>query len=321
MFSVTNGIYNHVSMLRIIFMGTPEFAVPSLQALAEDHQIVAVVTQPDAQAGRGRELVQSAVKQAALGLGLPVLQPISLRQPEVVAELSALRPDIIVVAAFGQILRRTVLELPPLGCLNAHASLLPRWRGASPANAAIAAGDPETGVTLMKMDPGLDTGPIIAQRHEPIHADDTTATLLARLAGLGAALARETLPAWARGEIPAIAQDSARMTTCGLIKKEDGRMDWSRPAVALERHIRAMTPWPGASTSWTGKQMRVIRARVAASAVDAPAGTVVAMGGGFGVSCGEGTLEIIEAQIEGRKPMAAADLARGQRGLIGATLG
>ncbi len=308
-------------MLRIIFMGTPDFAVPSLRALEEDHEIVAVVTQPDAPAGRGRELVQSAVKRAALGLGLPVLQPPSLKQPEAVAELSALRPDIIVVAAFGQILRRAVLELPPLGCLNVHASLLPRWRGASPANAAIAAGDAETGVTLMKMDRGLDTGPIIVQRREPIQPDDTTATLLARLATLGAALTGETLPAWARGELPAVAQDSALATTCGLIKKEDGRMDWTRPAIALERRIRAMTPWPGASTTWAGKQLRVLRARVAGSPVDAAAGTVVAMGSGFGVACGEGALEILDAQLEGRKPMSGADLARGQRGLIGANFG
>lgn len=308
-------------MLRIIFMGTPDFAVPSLHALAEDHQVVGVVTQPDAPAGRGRGLVESAVKRAALGLGLPVLQPASLKQPEAVAELSALRPDIIIVAAFGQILRRAVLELPPLGCLNAHASLLPRWRGASPANAAIAAGDAETGVTLMKMDPGLDTGPIIAQRHEPILSDDTTATLLARLAALAASLTREILPTWARGEIPAVAQDASRMTTCGLIKKEDGRMDWTRPAIALERHIRAMTPWPGAWTTWAGKQMRVLRARVAPAVTDAPAGTVVGMGSGFGVACGEGALEILEAQIEGRKPMSAAELARGQRGLVGAVLG
>jgi methionyl-tRNA formyltransferase len=314
-------IYNHIRMLRIIFMGTPDFAVPSLRALAEDHQILAVVTQPDAPAGRGRAFVQSSVKQAALGLGLQVLQPTSLKLPEAVGELSALRPDIIFVAAFGQILRRAVLDLPPLGCLNAHASLLPRWRGASPANAAIAAGDAETGVTLMKMDPGLDTGPIIAQRREPIHPDDTTATLLARLATRGAALARETLPAWGRGELPAVAQDSSQATLCGLIKKEQGRLDWSRPAAALERHIRAMTPWPGASTTWAGKQLRVLRARVAPSPVDTHAGTVVAIGGGFGVVCGEGTLEIIEAQLEGRKPMSAADLARGQRGLIGATFG
>ncbi|MEO6060770.1 MAG: methionyl-tRNA formyltransferase [Thermoflexales bacterium] len=307
-------------MLRIIFMGTPDFAVPSLLTLAEDHHVVAVVTQPDAPARRGRELLQSAVKQAALGLGLPVMQPPSLKQPEVIAELGALRPDIIIVAAFGQILRRAVLELPPLGCLNAHASLLPRWRGASPVPAAIAAGDAETGVTLMKMDPGLDTGPIIAQRHEPIHADDTTATLLARLAGLGASLAREMLPAWARGELSAVAQDPGLVTTCGLIKKEDGRMDWARPAAALERHVRSMTPWPGASTSWAGKQMRILRARVSSSAVDAPAGTVVAMGSGFGVACGQGGLEIIEAQLEGRRPMSAADLARGQRGLVGARL-
>ena len=308
-------------MLRIIFMGTPDFAVPALRALAEDHQVMAVVTQPDAPAGRGRALAQSAVKHAALELGLPVLQPPSLKQPEAVAELSALRPDIIFVAAFGQILRRAVLDLPPLGCLNAHASLLPRWRGASPANAAIAAGDSETGVSLMKMDPGLDTGPVIAQRHESILPGDTSATLLARLAELGAALARETLPAWASGEIAAVAQDPRLVTTCGLIKKEHGRLDWSRPAAALERHIRAMTPWPGATTSWAGKQMRILRARVAESVVDAPAGMVVAMAGGFGVVCGNGTLEIVEAQLEGRKPMSATDLARGQRGLIGAVLG
>lgn len=302
-------------------MGTPEFAVPSLQVLAARFEVAGVVTQPDAPSGRGRELTPSAVKRAALGLGLPILQPPSLKDPAAVAELVALRPDLIAVAAFGQILRRAVLELPPLGCLNVHASLLPRWRGASPVPAAIAAGDAMTGVTIMKMDAGLDTGPILSQREEPISPDDTTESLLGRLASVGAELLAETLPAWAAGSLQPAPQDAARATTCGLIRKEDGRLDWTRPADALERHARAMTPWPGAWTTWEGRTVRIMRARPAAGAASGAPGTVVALGkSAVGVVCGEGVLELVEAQLEGKRPMPAADLARGQRGFLGGRL-
>lgn len=302
-------------------MGTPEFAVPSLRALAEAYLVAGVVTQPDAPAGRGQALAESAVKRVALALGLPVLQPASLKAPEAVAALAAMRPDLIVVAAFGQILRRAVLEMPRLGCLNVHASLLPRWRGASPVPAAIAAGDSETGITLMRMDPGLDTGPILAQRREPILAGDTTASLLNRLGALGADLVRDALPAYVQGEMPLHTQDAALATTCGLIKKEDGRIDWARPVEAIERQVRAMMPWPGAWTTWNGKQLRVLRARASAPIAGEMTGTVIQLGKAIGIVCGAGTLEVIDAQLEGKRPMPAGDLVRGQRGLVGAVLG
>lgn len=307
--------------MRIVFMGTPAFAVPSLRVLAAQFQVVGVVTQPDAPSGRGRELTPSAVKRAALGMGLPVLQPPSLKDPAALAELTALRPDLIAVAAFGQILRRAVLDLPPLGCLNVHASLLPRWRGASPVPAAIAAGDPMTGVTIMKMDAGLDTGPIVSQQSMPIFDDDTTGTLLERLAVAGAALLAETLPAWERGALRAEPQEASQATTCGLIRKDDGRMDWNRPAAALERHARAMMPWPGAWTTWEGRMVRILKARPTAAVVSGAPGTVVALGKtAVGVVCGEGALELVDAQLEAKRPMGAADLARGQRGFLGGRL-
>ncbi len=308
-------------MMRIVFMGTPEFAAPSLRALAAAYEVVGVVTQPDAPAGRGQALAESAVKRAALALGLPVLQPASLKAPEAIAALAAMRPDLIVVAAFGQILRRAVLEMPRMGCLNVHASLLPRWRGASPVPAAIAAGDLETGITLMRMDPGLDTGPILAQRREPILAGDTTASLLDRLGALGANLLRDVLPDYARGEMPPHPQDAALATTCGLIKKDDGRINWARPVEAIERQVRAMTPWPGAWTTWNGKQLRVLRARISPPIARQTPGTVIQLGKTIGIVCGAGTLEVIDAQLEGKKPMPAGDLVRGQRGLVGAVLG
>jgi methionyl-tRNA formyltransferase len=316
-----------VIMTKIVFMGAPSFAVPTLAALVQHFDVVAVVTQPDAPAGRGRTLTQSPVKQFALEHGLPVLQPASLKPPEEVARLRAYAPDAIVVAAFGQILRRDVLELPPRGCINVHASLLPHWRGASPISAAIAAGDAAAGVTIMLMDPGLDSGPILSQRGEPIRADDTTATLAERLSHLGADLLVETLPQWLAGKIAPLRQDESQVTWCGTLKKEDGRIDWSRPAEQIERHVRAMLPWPVAWTSWQGKQLQIRRARLPA-AVPAAApeadpcapGTVDVKGNTVSVHCGQGALELLEVQLEGKRSMPAADLARGQRGFAGALL-
>ncbi|MFW6164513.1 MAG: methionyl-tRNA formyltransferase [Planctomycetota bacterium] len=240
-------------MARIVFMGTPDFAVPSLTALHDAHHVVGVVTQPDRPAGRGRDLHQSAVKRAAVERGLPVFQPPSLRTPEAVARLAEWKPEVIVVAAFGQILTEEVLELPPYGCLNVHASLLPRWRGAAPVAAAILAGDEVTGVTIMKMDAGLDTGPILAQRREPIRADDTRTALTQRLSLLGAELLAETLPAYLAGELVPQPQDD-EATLAERLRKADGRLDWSRPALVLDRKIRAFTPWPGTFTFWQGRQ-------------------------------------------------------------------
>ncbi|PJF48795.1 MAG: methionyl-tRNA formyltransferase [Chloroflexi bacterium] len=311
-------------MTRVIFMGTPSFAVPALSALIEaNYDIVAVVTQPDAPAGRGRQIQSPPVKALALQHRLQVMQPDSLRPPSVVAELRALAPDVIIVAAFGQILRPEVLALPPHGCLNIHASLLPRWRGASPVSAAIAAGDAVTGVTLMLMEAGLDSGPIIAQRPEPIRPDDTTGSLTERLARLGAALLIETLPAWLAGAIVPQRQDESRVTLAGRLKKEDGRLDWSRSAEALERHVRAMSPWPSAFTTWQGRQMKVLRAAIAAAACapGLPPGGVSVDRSGVYVRCGDGALRLLEVQMEGKPAMEAAAFARGHPNLAGSTLG
>lgn len=305
-------------------MGTPEFAVPSLRALLSHHDVVAVVTQPDAPAGRGRAPTPPPVKVLAIEHGVPVLQPESLKSVEVVDQLRAYAPEVIIVAAFGQILRRPVLDLPPHGCVNVHASLLPRWRGASPISAAIAAGDTMTGVTIMQMDTGLDTGPIVSQRSEPIRPDDTAGTLSARLAELGAELLIETLPAYLAGSIRPQPQDEAQATKCGLLKKEDGRIDWQRSALEIERHIRAMLPWPSAFTHWEGRLVRVLRAavrEVSAPQLELPAGTVFTTGRAVCVRCGEGALELIEVQPEGKRSMSGADFARGQRRLIGGRLG
>ena len=309
-------------MARVVFMGTPSFAVPCLQALVETHQVVGVVTQPDRPAGRGRKLVASPVKEAALGWGIDVFQPESLRHPEAVERLARWRPEVTVVAAFGQILSAQVLDLPPHGSLNVHGSLLPLYRGAAPIPAAILAGDPVTGVTLMRMDEGMDTGPILAQAEVPILPNDTTATLTANLARLGARLLVETLPGWVNGEIPAQPQDHSRATYCGHVTKADGKLDWSRPAVHLDRQVRASDPWPGAYTTWRGQRLKVLRARPLPEWVGGGSpGQAVALQDGLGVVTGEGLLEVLEVQLAGKKPMPADIFVRGQRNLVDSILG
>ena len=302
-------------------MGTPEFAVPVLEALADAHRVVGVVTQPDRPAGRGRRLAPSPVKQVALEHGLMLSQPHSLRTPEAVAQLSAWRPEVIVVAAFGQILPQDVLDIPPHGCLNVHGSLLPRWRGAAPVAAAILAGDEVTGVTVMQMDAGLDTGPVLAQREEPIAPDDTQATLEERLARLGAELLVGTLVAYLAGSLLPRSQPGEGATYAGQLRKEDGWLDWSRPAVELDRRVRAFTPWPGAFTMWRGRRLKVLRA------VPLPAwrggvspGTVVALAGGVVVATGEGALRLEEVQLAGKRPMDIGAFLRGQRDFAGSVL-
>lgn len=312
-------------MARIVFMGTPEFSVPVLNALADQHTVAGVVTQPDRPAGRGgakaRPLPPPA-KEAALARGIPVLQPPSLRAPDAVEAIAAWQPDVIVVAAFGQILRPALLALPPHGCLNVHASLLPRYRGAAPIPAAILAGEPVSGVTLMVMDEGLDTGPILVQAEWPLVADETTASLTARLAALGARLAVDTLPAWLAGEIGPRPQDNAQATWCTPLKKEDGLLDWSRPAAILDRQVRACDPWPGAFTWLHGERLKLLRARPLPEppAVPGP-GEVLALDGGLAVGTGQGLMELLEIQLAGKKPLSAAVFARGRRDLIGAHLG
>lgn len=306
-------------------MGTPTFAVPSLAALIEaKYEIVAVVTQPDAPAGRGRQLKPSPVKMLAQQHGLNILQPASLKPPEIVEALRALAPDVIVVAAFGQILRQNVLDLPKHHCINVHASLLPRWRGASPVSAAIAAGDTVTGVTIMLMEAGLDSGPILAQREEPIHPDDTTGVLTERLARVGAELLIETLPKWLAGEITPKKQDESLVTLAGRLKKEDGKLDWSRSAAELERHVRAMSPWPSAFTTWQGRQLKVLRAELAVleQKNKLPNGAVLIDHNHVHVQCGDGgMLRLIEVQLEGKRAMDADAFARGHPNLAGSVLG
>ncbi len=309
-------------MARVVFMGTPAFAVPSLVALCDAHQVVGVVTQPDRPAGRGRKLVVSPVKEAALDQELDVFQPDSLRSPDAVHHLARWQPDLIVVAAFGQILSAQVLDLPPHGSLNVHASLLPSYRGAAPIPAAILAGDPVTGVTIMRMDEGLDTGPILAQAELFIRTDDTTATLTASLAVLGAQLLVQTLPSWLAGRVSEQPQDASQATYCRQLVKADGQLDWSRPAPQLDRQVRACDPWPGAYTSWQGQRLKVLRARpVPAWTGAGQPGQAVAVQDGFGVITGQGLLELLEVQLAGKKPMAADPFARGQRRFIDSVLG
>lgn len=308
-------------MHRIVFMGTPDFAVPGLQKLIETQQVVGVVTQPDRPAGRGQQLRPSPVKQVALTAGIPLYQPKSLRKEEAAAPLQAWQPDMIVVAAFGQILRPHVLNLPPLGCLNVHASLLPRWRGASPIQHAILAGDAETGITLMKMDAGLDTGPMYVQEAISIADDETAASIHDRLANLGADMVAHYLDDILHGRILSTAQDNAQSTYAPMIKKEDGRLDWQETAVAIDRRIRAMTPWPGAVTGWQGKTLKILRAyptmRGAAAGV---VGEVRWNGETAVVQSGEGDLALEKIQLAGKRPLTIADFLRGRPDFIGAVL-
>jgi methionyl-tRNA formyltransferase len=246
----------------VVFMGSPDFAIPTLRALSAEYPIAGVITQPDKQAGRGRNLTPPPVKLAAQELGLPFIQPRRLREPDAMAQLRAWAPDLIVVAAFGQILRADVLDLPSLGCINVHASLLPRWRGAAPIQAAILNGDKLGGVTIMRMDPGIDTGEILTQVTTPIQPDETAGSLGARLAALGAELLIPTLADYLSGKVTPQPQDASLATYAGMLKKEDGHLDFSQPAELLERRIRAYNPWPGAYTSVNGLMLKVHLAHV-----------------------------------------------------------
>ena len=308
--------------MRIVFMGTPAFAVPTLEQIIECYEVAGVLTQPDRRAGRGRRMVVSPVKETALAHGLPVLQPRTLRRPEVVEEIRALEPEAIVVAAYGLILPSAVLEIPPHGCLNVHASLLPRYRGAAPIPAAILACEAETGVTIMLMDEGMDTGPILAQARMTIQPEDTARTLSEKLARLGADLLMETLPRWLRGEIEPQPQDEGQATYSRLIRKEDGLIDWSLPAMEIERQVRAYTPWPSAYTFWRGKPLKILRARpLAGWSSRAKPGEVMELLQGIAVVAGEGALLLEEVQLADKRAMGAEEFARGQRGFMGATLG
>lgn len=301
---------------RLVFMGSPEFAVPVLKGLAEQYSVAGVVTQPDRPAGRGQTLTPPPVKRLAEALELPVIQPQRLKQPEAIAQLLAWKPDLIVVAAFGQILRQNVLDLPPHGCLNVHASLLPRWRGAAPVQAAILNGDAETGITIMKMDAGIDTGAILAQRPMAIQASDTAESLAGRLAVLGRDLLLETLPRYLDGESTVRAQNEALATYAPMLKKEEGELDFVQPALALERKVRAFYPWPGAFTYWQGQILKIHRAHVAQAAEGEhpPAGQTLKLEGLPAIAAGAGLLVLDEVQPAGKKSMPGKVFLQGARG-------
>ena len=326
--------------LKIVFMGTPELSCASLAALAGDKQfsVAAVVTQPDRPKGRELKLQPSPVKALAQKLDRPVLQPAKARDEQFIAELGRLNPDLIVVVAYGHILPQTILDLPRYGCLNVHTSLLPKYRGAAPIQWAIAHGDAETGVTVMKMDAGLDTGPIVAQRRTPIQPADDSATLHDRLAQLGAALLVETIPDYVAGKIPPQPQPAGGVSLAPKIKKEDGRIDWSQPAQTIVNRLRAFTPWPGAFTFLPDvvgraspraddgvtkperlagslappkpRLLKIWKAEVVGKSGEA--GTVLSSDkSGIVVACGEGALRIVEMQLEGGRRMNAAEFLAG----------
>ena len=302
-------------------MGTPDFSVPSLRKLIATQEVVGVVTQPDRPAGRGKQLRPSPVKVVAEAANIPVYQPKSLRKEEAAAPLRDWKPDVIVVAAFGQILRPHVLDLPPHGCINVHASLLPRWRGASPIQHAILAGDAETGVCLMQMDPGLDTGPVYVCQSVPIAPTETAASLHDKLAAAGAELTGQHLDDILQGKIPPRPQNDDESTYAPMISKEDGRLEWTDTAVNLDRRIRAMTPWPGAFTYWDGKLLKIKEASLADMKLPSgQIGEVVAVGGETAVLTEDGGIQLQTIQLEGKKAMPVDEFLRGQPDFIGAIL-
>ena len=299
--------------MRIVFAGTPEFAAQHLRALLEaGRQVVAVYTQPDRPAGRGQKLMPSPVKQLAMTHNIPVYQPQTLRDPAAQAELAALQPDLMVVVAYGLILPQAVLDTPRLGCINSHASLLPRWRGAAPIQRAVEAGDAESGVTVMQMEAGLDTGPMLLKVTTPINAEDTGGTLHDRLAELGARAIVEAVDGLEAGTLKGEAQDDALACYAHKLSKDEARLDWSRPAVDLERQIRALHPWPICHSGLSGEAVKVHAAQLADGS-GAP-GTILDAGkDGLRVACGQGALLLTRLQLPGGKPLAFSDLYNSRR--------
>ena len=316
--------------MRIVFMGTSDFALPALRRLIDsEHEVAAVYTQPDRPAGRGRHPMPPPVKVKAQEWGLPLRQPARVSTPEDTAELAAFKPDVIVVAAYGQLLKERVLEVPPKGVINIHPSLLPRHRGASPVAAAILTDDKETGVSIMLMALAFDEGPILAQRRIPISPHDTTGSLTAQLAAVGADLLMETLPGFLEGTIRPQPQDAAAATYAPLVQKGDALIDWRLPATEIWRRVRAHNPWPGAFTYLDGEPLRILEAWPLPDDSGEPPGSLGAtppsheelLRGTFAVQTGEGLLAALTVQKSGRRALAAADFLRGERGLIGRRLG
>lgn len=304
---------------KIVFMGTPDFAVPVLERLIAEHEVIGVVTQPDRPAGRNRQVQFSPVKQAALAANIPVFQPEKIRRPDAIATLRQWTPDVYIVAAFGQILPQTVLDIPAHGSVNVHASLLPRWRGAAPIQAVIRAGDAETGITIMKMDAGLDTGPMLSQRSIPLAADETGASLHDKLAQLGGDLLIDTLPGYLSGAIQPTPQDNELATLAPRIDKEEGRIDWTQPAAHIERTVRAFTPWPGTFSTWNGQTLKILAGNVISGRAEP--GKVVAVSGGLAIGTGEGLYAPERLQLQGRNAVTSADFVRGYPQFLKAVLG
>jgi methionyl-tRNA formyltransferase len=298
--------------MRVVFLGTPDFAVPAVDALAKaGHEVLIVVAQPDRPAGRGQALRAPATKRWAAARGIPVLQPERVRDGTLAAALSALRPDVLVVTAYGRILGQDLLTLAPLGAVNVHASILPRWRGAAPIQWAVASGDAETGVTIMQMDQGLDTGDILLVRTLAIGAEETAEQLSPRLAELGGRAIVEALPLLAAGALVPVRQAAARHTLAPILEREHGRLDFTRPAAELAARLRGFTPWPGGFTTLGGKVLKVHAARAVAGDAAEP-GTARAVGAALRVACGGGSaLDLLEVQPEGKRRMAAADFLNG----------
>jgi methionyl-tRNA formyltransferase len=310
--------------LRILFMGTPQFGVVPLEFLVNNnYTVVGVYTQQDKVAGRGQMITSSPVKKSALRNNLSIYQPDNLKTEEAVAGLLSLKPDLIITSAYGQILSKKILEIPRFGCINVHPSLLPLYRGVSPVPATLLAGDEFTGVTIMLADPGIDTGPILAQACIPVLSQDTTGTLTEKLSVIGAQLLMDVIPRWTTGQLKQRPQENTAASYCRKIAKEDGEINWQLPAVKIWRQVRAYTPWPGSYTSWQGKKLKILAARPMGQADGLRTGEVVPGKDkeiGFGVKAGDDILGIMAVQYEGKRAMTAADFARGQRGLLGNVL-
>jgi methionyl-tRNA formyltransferase len=323
-------------MLRIIYMGTPYFAVPALKALIEGsapgsllpegYEIVTVITRPDKPAGRGREVALSPVKQTAQSYGIPIWQPGSFKKQENSQALAAYKADLYIVAAFGQILPQAVLDQPHYGTLNIHASLLPKYRGPDPIASAILQGDKETGVSIMLLDAGIDTGPVLMRHSIPISNDEILGSLTITLAELGAQVLRKALPLWIAGKIQPEPQDDIHATHTHMLQKEDGKMNWEKPAAALARQVRAFMPWPGSYTFWRGKMLKIITAHPYSVEVahPVPGTALIREEAGhqvLAVVTGSGLLMIKQLQLEGKRAMSAEEFLRGYRHIAGQVLG
>lgn len=307
---------------RVVFMGTPAFVVSTLEALDADPQVdvVAAYTTPDRRRGRGQAYEATPVKSGALDLGIPVVQPRTLRDADAVADLKSWEPDVVVVAAYGRFLPPDALAIPKFGCLNLHPSLLPRHRGPSPVAGAILSGDDATGITLMLLDEGMDTGPIIAQRSRPLDSHEDAESLTTALFDDGASLLMETLPKWIEGRIQAVPQDDGVATYTEKFEKSDGLIDWGQDAETLARRLRAFTPWPGLHTRWDGKELKILGAEPSADGGEEPGRVTPHPSDGIGVGTGSGLLVISRLQLEGRRPCGVAEFLRGYPQFENATL-